>query len=485
MAKYVLRPNADNKADWTEVPTGAGWSCVDDAVSSPSVPSTSDRLESLTHNQTSAVQVATYTVDRQIQRVTAYTYLKPGDGGTQTALVHTSGGTTTLAAHSTYGTVNGIHLGVNEDYNWYYANGGHAAGAPVVKNMGGTCARVPVYWFNHQFSSGGAYNWTTYAYPQGAYDAILAAGLLPILCVLGAPDYAGAPSGYGGLRICDTAHIPDFADFVEALQTEFPQALIQVWNEPNYTLFGNGASASHLAAMTNAASQAIQPNEIIAPAMSPGGEQEASAYFNTMWDAITQDTYVKAAAHIYPGPSGWTTDISNWLTRLNQRSPGRGWITECGIHQANHGGATNQNTRSKVMYQMASDAGLEGIIYHRFRTSHDTTWETNGDFGIVNYTLSGANFVTNDLYTALADARDDDPNLGGTTATYRWVTDTYAGSLTQAQVDALQVWFTRSTTGSVKSEVACAYIEVEDLPPTVSVPPLKSTLPPVAPVDPR
>lgn len=466
MASHILRPDADEKSGWTEVPSGTGYSTIDDPVSYPSTPTTSDRLET-NAGAVSTVSFPDLSLDRAVTGATLYTYLKSGTGSVTTTL-RVEGGAT-LATHSTYGSA-GLGLGVNEDHNWYYANAGHAAGAPIVKNMGGTHARYPLYWFNHQFSEGGTIYWNDLS--DSAYNAILSAGLKPIVVVLGAPDFAGSPSGYppSGLRIPDTSHIDDFAAFVDALQSHLPQALIQVWNEPNYSLFGNGASATHLAAMTNAASQAIQPNEIIAPAMSPGGEQEASAYFNTMWDNITEDSYVKAAAHIYPGPSGWQTDISNWLTRLEQRSPSRGWITECGFHQQNHGGATNQNTRSKVMYQMASDAGIEGIIYHRFRTSHDTTWETNGDFGIVNNALSGSNFVTNDLYTALADARDDDPNLG-LPGTYQWTSDKYTGSLSQTQVNALRADFTGGApTGGTNSEVAAAYVVVETLTATPGVP---------------
>lgn len=42
MATYYADPTTDQKADWTEVPTGSAWARLDDAVRSPSTPTTSD-----------------------------------------------------------------------------------------------------------------------------------------------------------------------------------------------------------------------------------------------------------------------------------------------------------------------------------------------------------------------------------------------------------------------------------------------------------
>ncbi len=45
MPSYILRPESDQKAEWTEVPGGAAWSCLDDSVTQPTAADTSDRVE--------------------------------------------------------------------------------------------------------------------------------------------------------------------------------------------------------------------------------------------------------------------------------------------------------------------------------------------------------------------------------------------------------------------------------------------------------
>ena len=469
----LLRPNADgDKAEWDEVPAGAAWSCLDDAVTAPSVPTTTDRIETATPGEISRIRFDTFTPTRSVVGVSAYSYMKPGSV-TARADLHTraSGDVLLEQGAAVAALTGGIEFGFNEDYDQWYATGGHQAGAPVAAAMGATYARVPIYWFNHEPTEGN-YVWNFYI--DGPYGAILAAGMRPLLCVMAAPGWAGdtPPSNH---HVPRAANIDSYAAFVAELQDQYPEALIQAWNEANYSIFnGLQLGPAHFAAMTNAASEAIQPNPLIAPSVTPGGEQGPVGFYNTMWDAITEEPYVKASAHLYPSGPGWQQNIADWLVRLNERTPGQGWITEAGIHRDLHGGNTNQDNRSKTMYQMCSDAGIEGLIYHRFRTSNQNTFEVEGDFGIVNLALSGSSFVPNGLYDALEEARDDDPNVGQTT-NYRWVETRYVGALTQAEINALEIDFVSGgTAGAEAAEVAATYLLVELLP--IPLAPTKQTL---------
>lgn len=63
MPRYLLRPDADVKADWTEDPVGSAWSVLDDNVTYPSTPTTgSDRITVASNSQISAQGVGTFTL---------------------------------------------------------------------------------------------------------------------------------------------------------------------------------------------------------------------------------------------------------------------------------------------------------------------------------------------------------------------------------------------------------------------------------------
>lgn len=62
MPRYILRPNADVKADWTEDAVGTAWSKLDEAIEYPTAPTTgSDRITTTANNQTSSQGVETFT----------------------------------------------------------------------------------------------------------------------------------------------------------------------------------------------------------------------------------------------------------------------------------------------------------------------------------------------------------------------------------------------------------------------------------------
>lgn len=77
MPTYYLDPIADQKADWTENPAGASWDRLNDAVRSPTAPSTaSDWIECSTDAQFARCNVNTSTLNlnEQIARIRQVQY---------------------------------------------------------------------------------------------------------------------------------------------------------------------------------------------------------------------------------------------------------------------------------------------------------------------------------------------------------------------------------------------------------------------------
>lgn len=82
MPRYVLRPDADVKADWTEDAVGTAWSKLDEAIEYPTAPTTgSDRITTSSSVATSSQGVTTTTlgVGEEIISATAWVYGKAVD----------------------------------------------------------------------------------------------------------------------------------------------------------------------------------------------------------------------------------------------------------------------------------------------------------------------------------------------------------------------------------------------------------------------
>lgn len=83
MPTYQLRPNADNKANWTEVPTGAAWSCLDEAINYPSIPTLTDYITTTTASILSSQELQDLTLQpgEAITSIKALAYIDPGAKG--------------------------------------------------------------------------------------------------------------------------------------------------------------------------------------------------------------------------------------------------------------------------------------------------------------------------------------------------------------------------------------------------------------------
>lgn len=104
MPVRLLDPNADAKADWTEVPVGAAWAVLDEGTRQPSTPDTSDYISSATNGQISRQDCGTFTLasGETITSLKAWFYCETGATGTIVLSLqgYTGSPTTTVPAGS-------------------------------------------------------------------------------------------------------------------------------------------------------------------------------------------------------------------------------------------------------------------------------------------------------------------------------------------------------------------------------------------------
>lgn len=104
MPQYLLRPNSDIKAQWTENPVGNAFDVLDDNVTQPAAPSTAgDQIDSATDGQISSHDFTTTTLagGETPTTITLWVYAATPAGRAITlALVKSDGGTASLATGS-------------------------------------------------------------------------------------------------------------------------------------------------------------------------------------------------------------------------------------------------------------------------------------------------------------------------------------------------------------------------------------------------
>ena len=112
MSVYILRPNADAKADWTETPVGTAYSALDESVLYPDAPDTADNITSSTNVKGSYQEFETFTlgVNEVVLAARVFVYGKVANASNLTAITLWDG-TTAIASGSQTRT----------SYGWDYA----------------------------------------------------------------------------------------------------------------------------------------------------------------------------------------------------------------------------------------------------------------------------------------------------------------------------------------------------------------------------
>jgi hypothetical protein len=167
-----------------------------------------------------------------------------------------------------------------------------ATAFPMAAAAGASYVRLPVPWASIAPATPApdfaAADPTSLGYSWAGMDAVVekadAAGLTPILDIVGAPDwaYSRKPSRPNG----GTPRASDIGDFATALATHYDgltvgvpaEHVFQVWNEANLSLYLNPVSASKYRGMVNAVADAVHAvdptNLVVAGALDPFGHKK-------------------------------------------------------------------------------------------------------------------------------------------------------------------------------------------------------------------
>ena len=229
----------------------------------------------------------------------------------------------------------------------------------AVRHSNTQVARVPISWPQIE-EDDDDFDWQM-------LDRVVAllrgAHIRPMISVYGSPDWAGADTP--GIHCpCDRAADPEWREMWQQVALRYQDALLNVWNEPNYAAYGS-VKVARMAELTNKAAAAIWQvdpgRKVIGPAASPGVHGWLS-YMRALYRRL--DGRIELAANIYP----YGKIIRNFRRDANaiRRLAGRRdyWITETNVSRAQVG-AERQSRFVRVAYAYAQRKRLSGLIFHR------------------------------------------------------------------------------------------------------------------------
>lgn len=140
------------------------------------------------------------------------------------------------------------HLGFNEGVWGVAREVSPAEFAEIVDTAGGNVIRTPLDWRHAEPVED---VWSGYWWPrwQELYDAALERDVTPLFTIAMAPPWAWDRARSGCAPIFGSCELPpadtprmnaEWAEFAREVARRFPKAILEVWNEPNYTLFWDG-----------------------------------------------------------------------------------------------------------------------------------------------------------------------------------------------------------------------------------------------------
>lgn len=259
----------------------------------------------------------------------------------------------------------------------------------VAAALGADTLRLPLGW-NVVEPWPGAERWEQY---DAAYQAMRERGIRPLLIAVSAPCWASAnrpacervgPSGEPPAP----ARVDDFARFAARAAQRYPEALgIEVWNEPNHSLFWRpGPQPRRYARLLDATVRAIErvaPETTIATAglapflgRSPG-KMGADEFLRRVYRAGGRTGDV-LAAHPFPTREPGIAALRGIIAQLGrlqeiatgfEGEPTRLWVTETGVTTRGRGSVSRpeQARALAAIHEVLSRVpGIEVLLLHRF-----------------------------------------------------------------------------------------------------------------------
>jgi hypothetical protein len=300
-------------------------------------------------------------------------------------------------------TPQGPFLGFNEDV----VAGVHGI-APVdyvghVRTIGGNALRTNIDWRNAE-PKRDCWDLEWWAHWRDLYASALTRGVRPIFIISAAPEWArnqASPErdckGFAGCVYPPSRDMdPEWAEFAAEIARNFPQAMIEVWNEPNlggfWTSGPNPERFAELVVLADAAIESVSPEtEVILGGLlgirtSKGPQREVRL---REFLARAYDATPSIGGHVdYLGLHPYTT-----RARIGRKSAFvRGFhdmrkvrdangdtapifVTEFGVstNSPNVDEVRQTKALDRVNSRIAAAPDVAGVIYHRVIEPRDTT----------------------------------------------------------------------------------------------------------------
>jgi hypothetical protein len=245
----------------------------------------------------------------------------------------------------------------------------------------------------------------TFTRIQSAYDALVRAGIHPIISVSGSPYQWSAGACNANTAPCfarPVGHDREWSDFWSDLAYNFPDAILEVWNEPNLSRFwkqaGGGVDPEDYARLLNLAYTAIKrarpATQVLAPSLAATGSPDVGG--------LADDAFLKrffaADPHFdglsikpFAGPAEpWTFNVRAKVKRVEAQRDAAGfgakkiWIVNTGLST---GGDPQHATPTEAQQgiglasdyrALAADPDIAAIIVFRLvDTLNSDPWEAH------------------------------------------------------------------------------------------------------------
>jgi hypothetical protein len=206
-----------------------------------------------------------------------------------------------------------------------------------------------------------------------AVQELEASSIRPLFVIFAAPPSAAGECEPHPPSTCGIAagHGAEYVEFVAELMERYPQALVQVWNEPDIGQYG-GMPARRVAALTEAVAGRF-PGRVVGAAASPANPK-ALRYTRRAYRGVPRS--VPMAVHFYPrSPVNADGYRKSWRKARKIAGKRALWVTEVGYASSSYG-HDGQAKALRRTYRFLARHRAAAVIVHRLRDAptHDSAW---------------------------------------------------------------------------------------------------------------
>jgi hypothetical protein len=243
---------------------------------------------------------------------------------------------------------------------------GFVKAADQAADAGSSVARFSVSWTN--FLEQG------WKYIDQVVAELRANGIRPLMAVSDTPPLFAAGTALDDnnvFHILPPQHQFDdeFAAFYTQLARRYPDAVFQVWSEPNLEFYGKIPPDRYveLAEAAAAAVHAVNPDQTVIGAAPSPGDDAWRQYLRAVYSSL--DPSIEVGVNLYPRKGRSlkraTRRLSKDFKRVKKLADGRPiWVTETGLASIQFG-AKRQAKGSAQIYKILSGGNAKAILFHR------------------------------------------------------------------------------------------------------------------------